>query len=72
MHKEETYKNFVISWDDPPSTTGEKHVTVASLHRGLVISMKEILGETGALQISGSTFEEAIKRAKAFIDKVPQ
>lgn len=63
MHKQEEYQAYVLSWQQPPLTAAEWVANVASENREL----QERIGK-GSKAISGNTFEDAIAKAKAFVD----
>lgn len=64
QNKSEDYRSYNLSWVEPPLTTGEVHVGVASLGRGLHAR----LGTPGAKLIPGTTIEAARAAARSYID----
>lgn len=63
MEKREEYRGYAISWQEPPMTSAEWVVNVASDDRHL----QDRIGK-GAKVISGQSRDDAITKAKAYID----
>ena len=63
MERRKEHHGYTISWQEPPLTSAEWVVNVASYDRGL----QDRIGK-GAKVISGQTRDDAIANAKTFID----
>jgi len=70
MTKEENYKGYIFSWQEPPLMVGGWQGNVASNDRALYVRMCEKTKKHGAEVIIGRTREEMLAKAKAFIDGV--
>jgi hypothetical protein len=60
--RQEHYKGFIIAWWEPHQTSGEWTVTIEPGDLGSF----DKFGQT--LEVSGSTLDAAIDKAKRFID----
>ena len=70
MHQEISFKNFEISWEEPPRMTGERQVNIASVNPDLQAMLEAATGSKGAHVVGGATVEDAIKNAKSLIEKI--
>jgi hypothetical protein len=65
------YRNFIISWPEPPIFSGLWSADVATNDRALHAAMiRQNGGAQGATVIEGSTREEMLAKARSFIDQV--
>lgn len=66
MNKDETYKGFTISWQEPPLTSAKWTANVASEDPHLYA----LMGQHGAKVIDGQTRDAMIAAAKRYIDEL--
>ncbi len=66
MTKTEVYRDFTISWQEPPLTSANWTANVASEDRHL----NGLMRRHGAKVIEGRTREEMIVNAKKYIDNL--
>jgi hypothetical protein len=66
MNKTELYKDFTISWQEPPQTSAKWTANVASEDRHLY----ELMGRHGAEVVDSSNRNEMLGNAKRYIDKL--
>jgi hypothetical protein len=66
MEKNEAYRGFTITWQEPPLTTAYWTANVASEHRHLYVLMKH----PGAEIINGRTRDEMLDAARKYIDRL--
>lgn len=65
-HKEESYKGFVISWQEPPMISGIWTANVATDSPQLF----SLMGRNGAEVIEAQTREEMLAKARQYIDRL--
>jgi glyoxylase-like metal-dependent hydrolase (beta-lactamase superfamily II) len=63
MERRKEHRGYIISWQEPPMTSAEWVVNVASNERDL----QNKIGKSAKV-ITGQTRDDAIANAKAFID----
>lgn len=65
-NKIEKYHGFLLSWQDPPLMSNMWQVHVSPDDHSLL----DLIGKPGGEIISGHSYDEAIAKARAFVDRL--
>jgi hypothetical protein len=65
MQRAKSYKDFVMTWSEPPETSDRRTVNIGSDNRKLFAK----LGRSSKA-VDSTTLEEALEKAKRFIDSL--